>query len=265
MGKLRPLLGAFLLTLGAASDSQPFDLAELKARGSIRVIAAEGVQPEEFSFKPGPNPGFEREMIEGFARVEHLKVEVLPGMGWDARIPALLRGDGDVIVGLTETESRRALIAFTSETIPTRHVAVTHDPHAIVTSVEQLRKENVGVVSATSWAQAASDAGVPASRTQTFGELEAVVSALKAGRIGATVLSVSDFTLASKRHPGLRMGVVLGRPEHQAWGIRKEDTELAKAMNLYIENLRKTNSWSRLVIKYFGEQALSVLGRTRGE
>src|SRR6186713_1790015 len=102
MGKLRPLLGAFLLTLGAASDSPPFDLAELKARGSIRVIAAEGVQPEEFSFKPGPNPGFEREMIEGFARVEHLKVEVLPGMGWDARIPALLRGDGDVIVGLTE-------------------------------------------------------------------------------------------------------------------------------------------------------------------
>jgi ABC-type amino acid transport substrate-binding protein len=251
---------AFLLLCGA-SEAPAFDLAEIRARGSIRVIAALGVQAEEFSFTTGPNPGFEREMIEGFARVEHLKLEVLPGVSWDARIPLLLRGEGDVIVGLTETEPRKALIAFTSETIPTRHVVVTHTPHPVIDTLEDLRKERVGVVAETSWAQAAADAGVTAAKTQTFAEIEPILAALKAGRIGATVLSVSDFTLAAKRHPGLRMGLLLGAPEHQAWGLRKEDTQLAKAMNAYIENLRKTPSWSRLVVKYFGEQALSVLGR----
>jgi hypothetical protein len=83
---------------------------------------------------------------------------------------------------------------------------------------------------------------------------------LKRGKVGATVISVSDFTLAAKRTPGLQAGVFLGVSGHQAWGIRKADKELAKAMNAYIENLRKTSSWSRLIITYFGEQALSVLG-----
>ena len=261
MRTIRPLLGASVLVLAGVPCARALDLAEIRARGSIRVIAASGVQPEEFSFTPGPNPGFEREMIEGFARVERLKLEVLPGVGWDDRIPLLLRGAGDVIVGLTETEPRRAQIAFTSETIPTRHVVVTHQPHAVIATVEELRKERVGVVVATSWAQAAADAGVPASNMQSFDEIEPILGALKAGRVGATVMSVSDFTLAAKRHPGLQMGVLLGPPEHQAWGVRKEDTELARAMSAYIENLRKTPSWSRLVIKYFGEQALNVLGR----
>jgi polar amino acid transport system substrate-binding protein len=263
--RTRPILGAALLVLAGVPKSQAFDLAEIRARGSIRVIAARDAQPEEFSFTPGPNPGFEREMIEGFARVEHLKLEVLPGVGWDARIPLLLRREGDVIVGLTETESRRALIAFTSETIPTRHVVVTHQPHAVINTLEELRKERVGVVVATSWAQAAADAGVPAAKTQSFDEIEPILTALKSGGIGATVMSVSDFTLAAKRHPGLQMGVLVGQPEHQAWGVRKEDTELAKAMSGYIENLRRTPSWSRLVIKYFGEQALNVLGRGHGK
>lgn len=261
MLRMHPFLGAALFAFAGVPSGQAFDLAEIKARGSIRVIAAEGVQPEEFSFAPGPNPGFEREMIEGFARLERLKVEVLPGVSWEARIPLLLRGEGDVIVGLTETESRRALIAFTSETIPTRHVVVTHKPHPVIDTVEALRKVRVGVVAGTSWAQAAVDAGVPASKTRSFDEIDPILSALEAGRIGATVMSVSDFTLAAKRHPGLQMGVLLGRPEHQAWGVRKEDTELVRAMNRYIESLRKDLAWSRLVIKYFGEQALSVLGR----
>lgn len=262
---IRPFLGLALLALVGVPNSRAFDLAEIKTRGSIRVIAAEGVQPEEFSFAPGPAPGFEREMIEGFARVEHLKLEVLPGVAWDARIPMLLHGQGDVIVGLTETEPRRALIAFTSETIPTRHVVVTYKPHSVIGTVEDLRKQTVGVVAATSWAQAAADAGVPASKIQFFGEVEPILSALKSGRIAATVMSVSDFTLAARRHPGLQMGVLLGPPEHQAWGVRKEDTALTRAMNSYIENLRKTPSWSRLVIKYFGEQALEVLSRGRGK
>jgi polar amino acid transport system substrate-binding protein len=256
--------GAALLLAFFAVPAPGFDLPEIKSRGSIKVIAAEGVQPEEFSFTAGSDPGFEREMLEGFARLQHVKLEVVRGKQWDDRIPALLRGEGDVIVGLTETESRRRVIAFTAETIPTRHVVVTHVPHAPVNTVEQLRRERVGVVISTSWAQAAVDAGVPDARIETFAELEPLIEAMKAGRIGATVLSVSDFTLAAKRHPGLEAGVFLGPLAHQAWGIRKEDQQLAEALNGYIENLRKTSSWSRLVVKYFGAQALTVLGRAQG-
>jgi ABC-type amino acid transport substrate-binding protein len=256
--------GAAVLLALASVPCRAFDLPEIKSRGIIRVIAAEGVQPEEFSFTPGSEPGFEREMLEGFARLQHLPLEVVRGKQWDDRIPALLHGEGDIIVGLTETESRRKLIAFTAETIPTRHVVITHAPRPTVNTVEEFRKARVGVVASTSWAQAAVDAGVPEAQLETFPDLGPLLEALKAGRIDATVLSVSDYTLAARRHPGLQAGVFLGPLIHQAWGIRKEDQQLASALNVYIENLRKTSSWSRLVVKYFGAQALTVLGRAQG-
>ena len=261
MRRKRAVFGVLLVGALPAFPSHSLDLEAINMRGTLRVIAAEGVQPEEFSFQEGGNPGFEREMVEGFARLQQLKIEVIRVKNWDERIPTLLRGDGDVIVGLTETEARRKLIDFTAETIPTRNVVVSHVPHSRVNTVDDLRKEQVGVLKGSSWAQAAVDAGVLPSRIDSFDELALLLEALKRGRVGATVMSVSDFTLAAKRNTGLQAGAFLGPPGHQAWGIRKEDKELAKAMSAYIKNLRRTSSWSRLIIKYFGEEALRVLGR----
>jgi hypothetical protein len=34
-------------------------------------------------------------------------------------------------------------------------------------------------------------------------------------------------------------------------------------ISTYLGNVHRSPSWSRLVVKYFGEQALSVLGRTK--
>jgi peptidoglycan lytic transglycosylase F len=259
----KKIVGSIALWAAVAARVPAADLVDLEARGSIRVIAAEGEQPEEFSFKEGMAPGFEREMLEGFAKLHHLKLEVVRLKAWEERIPALLRGDGDVIVALTDTEERRKLVEFTAETIQARHVVVSHKPHPPVNSIGDLRKERVGVVKATSWAEAATEAGVPAGKIETFDELAPLLAALQANQIGATVMSVSDFTLAAKRNPGLQAGAFVGPPRHQAWAVRKEDKDLREAMNEYIGNLRKTPSWSRLIVKYFGERALSVLGRAR--
>ena len=215
-----PVLGGIVLGMALNAPSPGGDLANLAARGSIRVIAAEGEQPEEFSFQLGGDAGLEREMLEGFATLHHLKLEIVPVRGWDERIPALLQRQGDVIVALTETEERRKLVSFTVETIQARHVVVSHKPHPALATLEQFRAQRVGVLKATSWAQAAIDAGVPSGKIEFFEELEPLLGALKSGRIGATVMSVSDFTLARRREPGLEAGVFVGPPRHQAWAIR---------------------------------------------
>jgi hypothetical protein len=40
----------------------------------------------------------------------------------------------------------------------------------------------------------------------------------------------------------------------RVWGAALDD---------YVANLRKTASWSRLVVKYFGESALEILKKSR--
>jgi ABC-type amino acid transport substrate-binding protein len=63
--------------------------------------------------------------------------------------------------------------------------------------------------------------------------------------------------------PDLEMGVFIGKPEALAYGVRKEDPRLLVALNEYINNLRKTQTWSRLVVKYFGTAAPEILKKAR--
>ncbi|HET7293963.1 MAG TPA: transporter substrate-binding domain-containing protein [Vicinamibacteria bacterium] len=246
--------------LAGAAGAYGADLPELKARGVLKVIAQRDEAPEMFAFTAGAAPGFEREMVEGFARLHGLKVEAVAVKTSDDRIPTLSRGDGDVIIGIVETEARRKLVDFTSEVIPARHLVVCRKPKSIKT-VEEFQAEKVGVVKGTSWAAAALDAGVPAARTEFFPDRDVLLAALKDGKITATVMTVSDFTLAAKRDADLVGGVFVGPAASAGWAVRKEDRQLRAALNEYLDNFRKGPSWSRLVVKYFGEQALSVLGR----
>ena len=88
---------------------------------------------------------------------------------------------------------------------------------------------------------------------------------MRAGTITATVQGV-EFALAPQENdPDVQLGMFLGQPQSIAIGVRKEDQQLRAALNDYISNLRKTATWNRLVIKYFGSRAIDVLRRARGE
>ena len=200
-------------------------------------------------------------MLEGFARLKRLKLEVVPVKAFSDRIPALLRGDGDVIVGLVDTAERRKQVDFTAEVLPVRHLVVTQKPGPTVRTVEEFRTRKAGTLRGTTWAHETLAAGVPESQVEYFPDTEPMLQALAAGRVDAVVMTLSDFTLATERHPGLEAGVLLGEPAHAAWGVRKQDPKLKAELDDYIENLRSGASWNRLVLTYFGEKALSALGR----
>jgi ABC-type amino acid transport substrate-binding protein len=259
-----PLVPALLtsLLLAPRTGASGVDFPGIQVRGSLRVIAAEGEPPEMFDFDGDPaKPGLEREMVEGFARLKRLKLEIVAVKAFSDRIPALLRGDGDLIVGLVDTAERRKQIAFTSEVLPVRNVAVTHKPTPSVSSAGELRMRRVGTIRGATSASETLAAGVPESQVQYFHDTEAMLQALATGRVDAVVMTVSDLALATERRPGLEAGVLLGESAHAAWGVRKQDTLLKAELDTYIENLRRGSSWNRLILTYFGEKALAVLGR----
>jgi ABC-type amino acid transport substrate-binding protein len=45
--------------------------------------------------------------------------------------------------------------------------------------------------------------------------------------------------------------------------VRKGEPELKQALDEYLVGMRKAGTWSRLVVQYFGDRALSVLGRAK--
>ena len=90
-----------------------------------------------------------------------------------------------------------------------------------------------------------------------------MTAALRRGAVDAMVLPISEFAVASRQTQGLTAGTTVGPRGKVAWAVRKSDGALRQALDDYLTNLRRGPSWSRLIVKYFGDQALQVLGRER--
>jgi histidine transport system substrate-binding protein len=261
--KLYAAAGALLLVPGTALC----DLAEVRSRGTLRVLMVPVSPSDEFFASPGGTlPGLDREVLDGFCALQHLKIEAVPSKGWDALVPDLQARRGDVIAGrFTVTEARRKAIEFTSEVFPTRDVVLTRKPHRPVTTLEEFRKEKVGTVKGSSMQEAVVQAGVPASNIDDSIAAGGLPAALKDGRVGAVVLGIESAIAARRDDREIELGLLLGRPGSLAYGVRRGDGELLKALDAYIDNLRHTSTWSRLVVKYFGDQAPDVLRKARGD
>ncbi|HXK10704.1 MAG TPA: transporter substrate-binding domain-containing protein [Vicinamibacteria bacterium] len=237
------------------------DLGAIKARGAIRVVVAADEAPETFDSKGGSRPGFERELVETFAHHQGLKVEVVSARSYPDRIPLLLADKGDVIVAIFDTPERRQQVAFTSEVMPTYTVSVTLSPKAAPKSLDELRREKVGVKRGTAPAEELPAAGVASPRS--FGSSKEMIAALASGEVTALVMPISEFALAAKSERRLTAGTTVGATGSVAWAVRKEDVALRTALDEHLANVRKSASWNLLLVKYFGEQAPLVLGRRR--
>jgi ABC-type amino acid transport substrate-binding protein len=243
------------------------DLADIKKTGTLRVLAViVPSEPEFIANRAGQEPGFDREVLQGFATLHALKVDVGAVPAWDALVPALVAARGDVIAGrFTATDERRKEIAFSVEVFPTRVVAVTRAPKPRIDSLEALRAVRVGVVKGTSLVEALLAAKVPAEKLDTGIPSGGTLEALRSGRVEATAMELADAIVAQRKDSQLQLGVFVGPAASYAFGVRKADSLLRRALDDYLFNLRLTPTWSRLVAKYFGASAPEILHRARAE
>jgi ABC-type amino acid transport substrate-binding protein len=254
---------ALAVLLLSAAPATAVDLAEVKAAGSLRVLAVV-LNQENVFMSEQPGVGFDRELLEGFCGLHRLKLELVPLASWAALIPALRQGKGDVIAGrFNVTASRREQIEFTTEVFPSRHVVMTRKPHRVVGTLEELRAEKVGTVKGTSMAEVVAAAGVPAANVDDGVPTGTLPDALRSGRVTAVVLGVENAMEAQRADPAIQLGMFVGPPSSLAFGVRREDGALRAALNDYISNVRRSPTWSRLVVKYFGDSAVEILKKAR--
>jgi membrane-bound lytic murein transglycosylase F len=248
-----PTLAVAALAASAAAQ----DLPGIQARGTLRVLAVTSAE-ETFFVAETPRGGFDWEMLEGFANLHKLSLELVPLDAWDELVPALLKDRGDLIAGgFTATDARRKQIAFTAETFPTRSVVVSRGRK--VEALADLKREKVGTIRGSSMIEDLTAAGVPAASIDAEIESGQLLAALKSGRVTAGVDGI-EAALVGKRHdPSLQIGPFVGPPASLAWGVRKADARLLAALDEYIANARRTPTWNRLAVKYFGPAAPEIL------
>jgi ABC-type amino acid transport substrate-binding protein len=259
----RRLALLFLAWALAAPGAPP---AAAQSAQVLRVLLVPNdPEPEFFCLRSDCPPGFDREILEGFASSKRLRLEPVPMAGWDQLIPALNAGQGDVIAGrFTYTDARAKSAAFTAEVFPTRNVVVTHrDFHRPILRLDELRQERVGTVAGSSMAEALAAAGVLPSQLDAAYTSVTLVDALRSGKARVVVLGIERAILLSRRSPELELGMYLGPPGKLAFAVRRDDARLLGDLNAYLAAHRQSGRWSQLLVKYFGPAAPDVLKRAR--
>jgi ABC-type amino acid transport substrate-binding protein len=156
-------------------------------------------------------------------------------------------------------------VDFTVEVFRTRNVVITRKPSRVVTTLDELRQERVGTIRGTTLAQAVADARVPPRNVDDSIAPTAFGDVLRSGKVTAIVDGVEDALLLQQADPDIQLGLFLGAAESLAFAVRKNAPQLRQALDEYLSNFRRTPSWNRLLVKYFGGSALEVLRRARAE
>jgi ABC-type amino acid transport substrate-binding protein len=235
-------------------------VAQTAPAGKLRVLVfPEDDRPQFFSVRADTTPGFEREILESFARSKGLTFEVVPVPRWEDLIPYLRGGAGDVIAGhFTDIPARRALVDFSAGVLPTRSIVITRKPHRTVTTLAELREERIGVVQGSAARAELIAAGVPPVRVVDVTPNE-VLDQLREGKISAHIRSLPEAVLAQRADPAIQLGMAVGPASHFAFALRKDDGTLRESLDAHLEIVRSTGAWNRLVAKYFGDAALGIL------
>src|SRR5207245_9427483 len=133
--------------------------------------------------------------------------------------------------------------------LPRRNVGRPGRPRRCVGTVAELYEERVGTVKGTSLAEAIGAAGVPPAHVDGSVPSGTLPAALRSGQVSAVVLGVENAISAQRADPALQLGLFLGPPTSLAYGVRTGDAAPLTALDEYIENLRRTPTWSRPVVK----------------
>jgi len=256
--------------------------APLQAQRDI-TIGIEGVyKPWGFAAHDGTLVGMEIELVELLCKKMQTKC-TLEAHNWNGLIPSLMSGKFDVVVGLSINSDRRRVINFTdpyaldpsgfivlkdssiAALIGSKFEEINMDtmPKLAESVIEQMRSSLKGLVIGAQVGTANmaflkkyfSDL----VRIREYDTIEQHNIDLRSKRIDAIFAHkhavfapaklsdiMQDFTLAGPTFSGGVLGVGIGA------GIRKGDTELAKALNNAIASAISKKQLKELFVKWFG-------------
>lgn len=240
------LLASRLLPVSAADT-----LDAIRSRGELLWGAdAEGGAPYVFpdADQPEKLTGFEYDLADALAAKLGVKARMVQNQ-WDQLIPALERGNFDIILnGLELTAENQQHIVMSRPYFVYAQQIVTRKSTQGVARLEDLKGKAVGVLSATVAQRLVEKMG-GADRRIYPGNVECFRD-LKAERIEAVVLDLPIALYYAKPDAELKFSGDPFAPGYYALGVRKEDVALVAALNQAVVELSADGTIEKICHKY---------------
>lgn len=252
----------------ASSPSVERDLNEIREEGTLRAITI--FSPTSYFLYRGQPLGFEYELLQRLARHLDLKLEIVVADNMNNLFTMLNEGDGDIIAyGMTVTEPRKKIADFTRHHFESHQVLVQRKPEnwrqmkiheikaTLVTNPLDLIGKTVHVRKNSSYFQRLKNLSQeiggeiiidPIPGNITTGE---IIKMVVDGEIDYTVADNNIAAINRTYYPILDIGTDVSFPQRIAWAVRKNSPELLKAVNKWIDGMKKQTDYYVIYNKYF--------------
>lgn len=216
-------------------------LERIKARGTLRVL----VQHNEESFLPRTGTPALRdvELADAFAASLGVKPVFVVIESYDALIPALLEGKGDLIAAqLTVTDARKAQIAFSRSTFGTAEILVGNKgAKGLPEKVEDLAGRTISVRKSSSYAESL-EALKAKEKLDTLKiefvpeheDAEDIVFSVTNGERDLTVVDGHILTAIETYNPRFVRLFPIADKREIAWAVRKSNPDLRAAVDDFV-------------------------------
>jgi len=249
-----------IVTRASGLPDHPRSLQEIVKSGYIRVLTRNN--DTSFFIYRGHRMGFDYELGKKLAQHLGIRVDMIITQGWSEMVPALLRGEGDVIAAeVSITGERKQEVLFAEPWGRTREVVVWKDGSPPVKTAEDLSGKEVHVRRSSTYYSTLVElnaglktAGRPEVAIKIVPEDEETDTILQGVSRGEIVYTVADDLLANI-HSSYWDNLVIGPPispeRELAWAVRPGDVKLRKVVDDVFRKLRKKPDFNVLKKKYF--------------
>ncbi|MDD9980718.1 MAG: transporter substrate-binding domain-containing protein [Gammaproteobacteria bacterium] len=248
---LAMIVGAGLLAVGTPPETRaqsevvgkpPDTPFELIAPGRVLTVIVPSREAEIRHAGPGvplDSSQFHRVLVRRFAEQHFLDIAWVQVERWDALVPALAAGKGDLIAAdVTVTESRKAKVAFTVPAHRTReHIVVRKGDR--VESFRDLVGRKITIREQSSFWHAVQHArrahpGIEVRLVPENTPPERLLAGVAEGRLDMAVVNVGDSMLIEAGWPTLR---VVSRPfksDAVAWAVNPHAPNLLRELDRFL-------------------------------
>lgn len=215
------------------------DLEQLRTHGRLRILTPRKPEGPELLPRGGLPQEGELELAKGFAKSLGLEPEQVYVDGYEALIPALLAGKGDLIAdNLTVTDSRLKKISFSVPVAYVREQVIIRADDT-VQGIGDLNGRRVAVHGSDSYAETIERlrkrrSAIQIEQVPEHVPTEAILEAVADGRYDLTVADSNMFNAVKTYRADLRAAFDLGNVRGIGWGVRPDSVRLLEALNGYL-------------------------------
>jgi membrane-bound lytic murein transglycosylase F len=252
-------------TTDDAVQSAVVDYYEIQQRGTI--IACLSTNSTDYFVYKGKPMGFQLELLNKFAEIHDLKLEIRVENDLINAIDFLQKKDVDIIAqSLTITPERKEKFTFTEAIAQTRQVLVQRkrplnekDTAKFISSQLDLAGKTIVIqkggaaydrlVNLSN--EIAEDIHINENDTL---EMEGIIQLVASGEIDYAVCDKNVAVINSVYYTNLDIQTNVSFPQNLAWGVRKESPDLKDSIDSWLIEYKNTAEYKYLYHKYYNSQ-----------